>query len=142
MKNVYEIFEEFVKAESKVDKVFVLQNNVRQNRRMTEVLQGAMHPNIQFVIKNPLEYNPSLDPPGLAYSTMESIFDRIYLFTEGSTRVSPALTLKNKEVLAIQILEGMEAKEANVFMNMLMKDLKVPGLTPEIVEEAFPGLLH
>jgi len=142
MKNVYEIFNEFTKAESNAERVFVLQNNVRQNRRMKEVLQGAMHPAIQFVIKNPLEYNPSLDPPGLAYSTMESIFDRIYLFTEGSTRVSPNLTLRDKEILAIQILEGMEAKEANVFMNMLMKDLKVPGLTPEVVEEAFPGLLH
>lgn len=142
MKNVYEIFNEFTKAESNAERVFVLQNNVRQNRRMKEVLQGAMHPAIQFVIKNPLEYNPSLDPPGLAYSTMESIFDRIYLFTEGSTRVSPNLSLRDKEILAIQILEGMEAKEANVFMNMLMKDLKVPGLTPEVVEEAFPGLLH
>jgi len=142
MKNVYEIFQEFAMVGTDEERIGVLQNNVRQNRRLTEVLQGAMHPNIQFVIKDRLDYNPSLDPPGLAYSTMESIFDRVYLFTEGSTRVSPNLTQKDKEILAIQILEGMEAKEAEVFMNMLLKNLKVPGLTPNLVERAFPGLLH
>jgi hypothetical protein len=35
----------------------------------------------------------------------------------------------------------LEAKEAEIFMNMMLKDLKVKGLTPKIVEEAFPGLL-
>ena len=142
MKNVYEIFQDFMNAEDDTDRIIILQTGTSENRRLTEVLQGAMHPNIQFVIKEKLDYNPSLSPPGLAYSTMESIFDRIYLFTEGSTRVSPNLTLEQKKILAIQILEGMEAKEAEVFMNMMLKDLKVPGLTPRIVEEAFPGLLH
>jgi hypothetical protein len=43
--------------------------------------------------------------------------------------------------LLIQILEALEASEADVFMNMILKDLKVKGLTYKIVQEAFPDLL-
>ena len=67
--------------------------------------------------------------------------NRIYMFVEGSKRVDPNLTLQRKTVILAQMLEAMEAKESEVFMGMILKDLNVPGLTAKEVEEAFPGLL-
>jgi hypothetical protein len=142
MKNVYEIFDDFNKANSPSTRIAVLQKGAEENAQFKNVLQGAYHPHIQFVIKEQLEYTRSDDPEGLSYGTMETEFGRIYLFTEGSTKVSPDLTLERKKQLAIQIMESLEAQEAEVFHNMLLKDLKVPHLDADIIEEAFPGLLH
>jgi hypothetical protein len=43
--------------------------------------------------------------------------------------------------LLIQILESLEKNEADVYANMIKKDLKVPHLTAKLANEAFPGLL-
>jgi hypothetical protein len=38
-------------------------------------------------------------------------------------------------------LESLEEPEADVFLGLLKKDLKVPHLTPALINEAFPELL-
>jgi hypothetical protein len=139
MKNIYEVFEDFVKAEGKAAKIAVLQKDNRQI--LKEVLQGTFHPGIKFVFDKPVEYTPSDSPPGLGYTSIEQEMKRVYLFVQGNPRVDPNLTQQRKEHLLIQMLESMEAKEAEVFMNMILKDLKVKGLTKKLVEEAFPGLI-
>ena len=60
---------------------------------------------------------------------------------EGHPKVAPNLTLERKEQLLIQILESLEKNEAEVFANMIKKDLKIPHLTAKLANEAFPGLL-
>lgn len=139
MKNIYEIFEEFEKAETRQQKIEVLRKNDRMTLR--NVLQGAFHPAIKYNIKKAPEYKRSDSPPGLAYANLDTEFRRVYLFVEGSKKADPNLTPERREHLLIQLLETLEAKEAEVFMNMIMKNLKVKGLTQKIVEEAFPGLL-
>lgn len=139
MKNIYEIFEEFEKAETRQQKIEVLRKNDRMTLR--NVLQGAFHPAIQYVFKKSVEYKPSDSPPGMAYANLDTEFRRVYLFVEGAKSVDPKLTLERKKQILIQILETLEAKEATVFMNMILKNLKVKGLTAKLVEEAFPGLI-
>ena len=56
-------------------------------------------------------------------------------------RVPAGLTEKRKNEILIQILESLEEKEADVFIGVLKKDLKVPYLTEALVREAFPELL-
>ena len=51
-------------------------------------------------------------------------------------------TEKRKTEILIQILESLEEDEADVFAAMLTKKLKVPHLTPALVNEAFPDLLQ
>lgn len=140
MKNIYEIFQEFEKAPTRQEKIEVLRKNSERGQ-LKPILQGAFHPDIQFVFKEPLTYKKSDAPIGLGYSNLDSEMKRIYLFVEGSKRVEPSLTLERKKQIAIQILEALEGKESDVFMNMMLKDLKVKGLTAKIVEEAFPGLI-
>lgn len=139
MKNMYEVFEDYKKAPNRTASINVLRWDNRQV--LKNVLQGAFHPGIQYVIKEAPPYKKSDSPPGMGYTSIEKEMDRIYIFVEGGRRVDPNLSLQRKNVILAQMLEAMEAKEAEVFMNMILKDLKVPGLTAQEVEEAFPGLL-
>jgi hypothetical protein len=139
MKNMYEVFDDFVKAPDKESKIAVLRNDRRQV--LQNVLQGAFHPDIQYVIKEKVPYKASDSPPGMGYTSIEGEMKRIYLLVEGSKRVDPNLSLQRKKVILAQMLEAMEKREAEVFMNMILKDLKVKGLTYKVVQEAFPGLL-
>jgi hypothetical protein len=77
----------------------------------------------------------------MGYNTIHQELGRVYLFSTNSPRVPENLTQKRKEEILIQILEALEAKEAEIFMNMLLKKQNVNGLTAAIVKEAFPGLL-
>ena len=136
---MYELLDEIKNAPNDDVRKYILQHNARQIT--LDVLQGAFHPAIQFVFKEPVEYKSQDVPPGMGYQNVETEFRRVYLFTEGSTRCDPNLTFENKRAIMIQILESMEAREAEVFRNMMHTDLKVPGLTYKLVQEAYPGIL-
>lgn len=139
MKNIYEVFEEFEQAASKKDKIAVLQKN--DSYALRQVLKGSFDPKIEFVIDRVPYYNPSDAPPGLGYTTISQELKRVYLFQKDNPKRDPNLSKERIEVILIQMLENLEAKEAVVFMNMLLKKQKVKGLTEKIVEEAFPGLI-
>jgi hypothetical protein len=137
-KNVYEIFDEFEKAKTKKDKIDVLRKNA--NYALRNVLQGTFNPNIQFIFDKIPTYKVSDAPVGLGYSTIHQELGRVYLFEKNSPKVSPQLTSKRKEEILIQVLESLEAREAEVYANMIMKKQKVKGLDKKIVKEAFPEL--
>lgn len=140
MKLISEIFDEIKQRESKEDKIAVLRYN--SSWALRNVLKGTFDPNIKFVINwVPSSYVPNDAPDGLGYTTIAQELGRAYLFELDNPKVSPSLTLERKEQLLVQILEALEKTEADVYMNMILKDQKVEGLTYEIVKEAFPDLL-
>ncbi len=139
VKNIYEVWDEFKKAKNKEERKEVLRKNDSETLRI--VIQGAMHPAIQYVFDSPAPYKPSDAPPGMGYMNMEGAVKKIYLYVKGSKRVDPNVSQSRKENLFIQLLESMEAPESEVLMNMVLKDLKVKGLTPELVKEVWPGIL-
>lgn len=138
LKNIYEVLEDFRAAKTKQDRIGVLRKNNSWALRM--ILQAVFHPNVKFDVKIP-DYKKIDVPPGMSYDHMTSALQRAYLFQEGNPRTPPALTDKRKSELLIQILESLEPKEAEVFVNMMRKDLKTPYLTEALVNEAFEGLL-
>jgi len=138
-KNIYEVLAEVAAAATPDDKRHVLEKN--HTSALMLVLRATFHPNIKFVFTSPVEYTPSDAPPGLGETSIHKEIWRLYLFEEGNPRVSPNLTLERKAQLLSQILEGMEAKEAEVFMNMILKDLKVEGLDRELAMSVYPQLL-
>lgn len=138
LKNIYEVLDDFRTAKTKQDRIAVLRKN--DSWALKSVLQAVFHPNVKFNTKVP-DYKKEHVPPGMSYDHMTSALQRAYLFQEGNPRTPPALTEKRKTELLIQILESLEPKEAEVFCNMLKKDLKVPYLTEALVNEAFDGLL-
>lgn len=139
IKNVYEVLDEVAKATNDQERKAILFYNNSYALRC--VLRAVYHPDIRFVIDKVPYYKPSDAPVGLSETTLHKEINRLYLFEDGNPRVSPNLTLERKEKILIQLLESLEAKEAIVLMNTLLKDLKVPGLTKELAEEVFPDLL-
>lgn len=138
-KNMWEIFDEFLKVNTRKEKIDVLRKN--DNLALRTILKGAMHPRIEFLITQVPMYKQNDSPAGLAYTSIWNEINRIYLFEKGHPRRAPGFTDERMKLILIQILESLEAKEATVFINMLLKNLRVPGLTSEVVNEAFPGLL-
>lgn len=139
MKNIYEVFAEFEMMETRADKIDVLRRNATEPLKI--VLQGAFHPDIQYVFDDVPEYKSSDAPPGLGYTSLNQEFRRLYLFVKGSKRADPNLSLERRKQILIQILESLEGREAKVLVGMIKKDLGVPGLSYKLVQEAFPGLL-
>lgn len=138
-KNIYEVFDEFKKAKNKVDRIAVLRKN--DTKALRDVLIGAFHPSIQFTVDKVPDFRRVSMPPGMSYDHMSGALSRIYLFMVGNPRVPEGLTEKRKNEILIQILEALEEQEADVFISILKKDLKVPYLTPALIDEAFPNLL-
>lgn len=135
MKQLYEIFEEFEMAENENQAIDILRSG---GFPMKEFLKYTFHPDITFVFKAPVPYRYQKTPAGMGYSSISMELPRVYIFIENNTRVSPNLTLQRKTELLIQILEAFEPKEADVFMNMMLKHTDVEGLTYEIAKKAFP----
>jgi hypothetical protein len=138
MKNIYEVFEEYEKASTKEERVAVLRRN--ENFALKSVLKGTYDPNVKFTIDRVPLYKPSDAPIGLGYTNIHTELDRVYLFEVNNPRTSTNLSDKRKEQILIQMLEAMEKREAEVFMNMLLKKQKVKELNAEVVKEAFPNL--
>ena len=139
MKNVYEVFRDFENAKTKEERVQVLRSN--PSWALKNVLKGTFDPTVQFILEKAPQYKSSNAPAGLGYTSIHQELGRVYLFEKNNPRVAPNLSYERKEQILIQILEALEAQEAEVFMNMLLKKQKVKGLTQAIVKEAFPGLI-
>jgi hypothetical protein len=140
-KLMFEILDELLNAKTDEERVAILRKN--DSYALRGVLRAAFHPRIYFnVTKWPDGYVPSEVPAGYGSAKIGLELNRIYMFELGNPRTPLGLTEKRKNEILLQILEALEHREAEVFMNMMLKDLKVPGLTKELVEEAFPDILN
>ncbi len=137
--NIYEILQMVERAVTVSEKKAVLQKY--DTPLLRNVLQGAFHPQINYVIKGDVPWRKSDAPPGMSYGNMTDAMSKIYIFVEGSKRVNPNLSHSRKEQILMQILESLESREAEVYMNMMHKKLDVKGLTYKLVRETFPDLL-
>ena len=135
---MYEVFSEFEKAPDREAKKNVLRRHYTTS--LEYVLKGAFHPDVHWAIKKVPYYKPSDDPPGLSNLNMAGVIRRFYLFQEGNPN-TPNMSDEKRNKLLSDILEDMEAKEATVLINMMLKKLRVKGLDYKIVQETFPGLL-
>lgn len=136
---MYEVFDDFKNVKTKQERIDVLRRN--DTYALRNVLQGTFDSSIKFTVKKVPDYKKIDMPPGMSYSHMTEALSKVYLFVEGNTKRPAGLSDKRETELLIQILESLEEKEAEVFANMMRKDLKVPYLTTNIINEAFPGLL-
>jgi hypothetical protein len=141
-KNVYEVFEEFQNYTGNRPAQVALLRHYNSQAPVKDVLLGAFHPYLKFTIKEIPKYKTPDVPPGMSYQNMSTAIDKTYLFIEGHPKCPPTLSYDRKIQLLQQLLESLEAKESELYANMLMKDLKVPGLTVDLAVEAFPDLLQ
>lgn len=120
-------------TEAKVE--FLRQND---NSAIRTVLKYALDKNIKWLLpKGPAPYKPCpyLDQDGQLYSEAR----RLYLFIEGGNQ---NLAPVRREMMFIQLLESVHPKDAELLNTIKDKKLPVKGITPKVVNQAFPGLLE
>lgn len=138
--SIHEIFDKFSLLSTKKERIEFLQSN--KNPIFLQFLQNAFNPNVQYYeSKFPgLYIEPTDMLPGIEYSTIAQELRRAYLFQKGNP-TADALTEQKRKELLTQILESLHPREADFFVRMLSKNLKVPFLTVNLIKEAFPVLL-
>ena len=80
MKNIYEIFDEFENAESKKERMAVIEKNL--SKTLVDVLSLTYHPDCQWLVKEmPEGYKvPSDMLPGLSGTQLSTELRKLYLF--------------------------------------------------------------
>lgn len=116
------------------DKAIVLQNNNMPMLR--QLLMAALDPNVKFDVKVP-SYRENKEEDGYSSNTLYVEFRRLYIFLDSYKLVSP----ERKSSLLGQILEAIDRSDAVALIDVINKDLSKYGITKEVVNEAFPGLI-
>lgn len=133
---IAEILENASKLTKKQDKIEYLRNNY--SPVLGQIIQYAFDPKIVWDLP-PGEppYKPSEfpDSQGILYSEAR----RLYLFVKGGNQ---NLTPFKREMLFINLLESLDAKDAKLLLNIKEKKLPYKGLTLNLIKEAYPGLLN
>jgi hypothetical protein len=138
-KNVYEVFDEFAKADSKQDKINVLANNWTPTLKL--VLQLAYRPEMQWKFKDyPERYKKPDTKPGISYASLDTELKRLYMFRVGN-ETAEKLAPKRAEELLMVFLESLEPREADIVIGIFKKDLGVKGLTLKFIRENIPDVL-
>ena len=138
-KNVYEVFDEFAKANSKQDKINVLANNWTPTVKM--VLQLAYRPEMEWKFKDyPERYKKPDTKPGISYASLDTELKRLYMFRVGN-ETAEKLTTKRAEEILMVLLESLEPREADVVIGIFKKDLGVKGLTYKFIRDNIPDVL-
>jgi hypothetical protein len=138
---VSEIFQEFNRVSDRQEKKNVLLK-YRNVKALQFTIRAGMHPRIQFKFKEIPEYKSVGEVPvGMGYVTVASEIRKLYLFEEGNPRAPANLSESKRGKLLMGILEGMDRIEAEVFKGIILKNLPIAGLSKEMVEEVWPGLL-
>jgi hypothetical protein len=140
MKNMFQVFDEFEMAESKKERMAVIEKNL--SKTLVQVLELAFHPGYQWLVKElPDNYQiPVANLPGLSPAQLSTQIRKLYLFQRNNPEAE-RLTPRKRLELLIQLLESLEPREAEVIMGIFNKDLGVRGLDYKFVKEAFPHLL-
>lgn len=136
IKYTHEVFEAVAKAATPEEKVAILKNNATD--AVKNVLVGVFNPKIEWNVPNTRPpFNPSKEynhPTDLRRQLNE-----LRYFVKGGS--GDNMLKMKREARFIGLLEGIHPKDAELVLLMVAK--KSPeGLTLDIVQEAFPGLIH
>jgi hypothetical protein len=101
------------------------------------ILRLAFDGAVVIGVKDFPKYTPDPAPIGYSQNSLDMEYRRFYLFCEPDwTRIN-----RKGPIILIQILESVHETEAKLLVNALKRNLKIRGLTAQLVQKAFPGLL-
>jgi len=122
-------------AKDKPRKLKVLQEH--DSVPLRQVLKGAFDPNIEWLLpKGDVPYTVNDAPVGTEHTILQQEAKRLYLFAKGGDN---RLTNTKRETLFIQMLEGLNAEEAEFLITVVNKKVnnKYKGFTANLVKDAF-----
>jgi uncharacterized protein DUF6433 len=129
---------------TKAEKIEYLRKH--DTRPLRAMLCMALDPTIEWELPDsrpPFEENKTLfDQEDMLYNEMK----RMYLFLKGPNKIfgdehNPNVRPIRREQLFIQLLESLQADDAELVLSALEKKLPQKGLTARIINEAYPGLI-
>ena len=121
---------EFKKKEERVEAL-----RINCNEPCKIVLQYMFHPDVKFALpegKPPFKYS-EFDEPNMLHSQAR----KLYLFLEG---VNPEMRPSKRQSLFLDILQSVNADDADLLIAMKEKKSPFSGLTKEVAVAAFPEL--
>jgi len=122
-------------AKDKPKKLKILQEH--DSVPLRQVLKGAFHPDIEWLLPpGDVPYTANDAPVGTEHTVLSQEAKRLYLFTKGG---DDSLSNTKREVLFIQMLEGLCAEEAEFLVTVVNKKVnnKYKGFTANLVKDAF-----
>jgi len=130
-----EILEKVAKLKTKKDKVEYLQKYNTDALRM--VVKSSFDPKIEWALpEGDVPYVPNESPEGTEHTILAGEARRLYNFIKGG---NPQLTQNKREMMFVQLLEGLHEDEAKLVV--AAKDKKLhqvyKGLSANVVKEAF-----
>lgn len=136
---VNEIFKEFTTAKKKEEKIEVLRKYGTHNFK--ELLNYAFNPKIKFDVAGIPTYKPSVLPAGLNdLYLLHQVVSKLYMFIPVHKKYAGKLPAKKEQTILANKLEALHAEEAKILVDVITKKLKVDGLTPKLIKEAFPDM--
>jgi hypothetical protein len=108
---------------------------------LENTLYYTFAPEISFFTNEEVPYKKNTRPPDLGIIHYRMALNTLYLFMNNHPKASRNLTFDKKRSMLMQTLEELAGKEADAYMNMILKKPGTPSLTREIVKRAYPTLL-
>jgi hypothetical protein len=134
--DVYEVFDLFEKAKSRKEKIDVLQQN--ESWALKDIIKGAMDPKIEWLLpKGEVPYTAA-EEHNAPSTLLRKNREFRYVVKGGGGEKMPSF---KREKIFLGIVESIHPKDAELVCAMINKKLPVKGLTPKLIEEAFPGLI-
>ena len=135
------LFNDITDAATKQDKIALLQKH--DTPVLRQLLRCTYDNSIVFdyeTARDIPEFKSSDSPVGMGETSIQAELRRAYLFVKDHPHKGE-LKRARQDQLLIQILEGLEAAEALVWIRMLLKKQQAKGLTYNLVKEVFPDLI-
>jgi len=135
LRSMYEVLESVSKCKTSDEKIQMLRKD--GNGAIQALLKYALDSEVKFLLpKGDAPFKPCPFPD--QHARLYTEIRRMYLFIEGGHQ---GLSNNKRESLFIQLLESIDPYDAKLICSV--KDKKIPfkGITPKLVNEAFPGLI-
>tara|TARA_Y100000114_G_scaffold134271_1_gene134246 strand:+ start:1800 stop:2276 length:477 start_codon:yes stop_codon:yes gene_type:complete len=130
-----EILDKVHKAKTKDAKVEILKKFDNQSLRM--VIKSSFDPKIVWELpEGDVPFKPNDAPAGTEHTRLASEAKKLYHYIKGGDNDTPKY---KKELMFVQLLEGLHETEAKLIINAKDKKLHqvYKGLSKEVVKEAF-----
>lgn len=132
---IAEILKKVSESKTKEEKIEVFRKN--DSPTIRHILKLALDPNIKWALpEGDPPYKPCqfLDQHSMLYQEAR----RLYLFIEGG---NDNLKPIKRESLFITLLESVDPEDAKVLLAAKSKKLPHKGITVNLINEAYPGLI-
>ena len=131
----HEILEGVSKAKTKGKKIELLRSENSDALRM--VIKSSFDPNIEWMLpEGEVPYIANDTPEGVEHTVLAQEAKKLYHYIKGGNN---ELSSTKREMMFVQLLEGLHQKEAELLVAAKDKKLhqKYKGLSSNVVKEAF-----